>query len=319
MDPFRPKLKSKDYVLSIHVSDLHFSHKPPTARSAEESWYEAMGRQIDWLVNLAGKYRCPIVVAGDFLHHYDEPAALLNFLINRLRGADVYSIPGNHDLPGHSWKERKRSAYWTLVEAGAIKNIPPRKSVEIPGTSPPVRLWGWPCGFPIEPCPNPCDLAIEVAVIHAFVWVPGKGFPGAPEENRVRAYKKKLKNWDVAHFGDNHLTVHAKAGRCVIWNPGSFLRRNADEKDRVPQVGLLRSDGSVTPVLVPVSDDKWLKKEAIIRAEGVDVGPLLKAMEGLDDKRPDFCESVRRWLEANRDKLSGDAWKAILELLEDER
>ena len=48
-------------------------------------------------------------------------SALISFAIREL--PSCYAIPGQHDLPNHSYTDIQRSAYWVLVEAGIIKKI----------------------------------------------------------------------------------------------------------------------------------------------------------------------------------------------------
>ena len=62
-DPF-DKRKPSD-IAAILVADIHLSHSPPVARSAEENWYEAMARPLNQLRNLAEKWRAPVICAGD--------------------------------------------------------------------------------------------------------------------------------------------------------------------------------------------------------------------------------------------------------------
>ncbi len=52
----------KDLV-AVLVSDIHLSQKPPIARSAEGSWYQAMQRQLAELKRIAKG--APVLCAGD--------------------------------------------------------------------------------------------------------------------------------------------------------------------------------------------------------------------------------------------------------------
>ena len=113
----------KKEVIAIEVADLHLSHRGPSNRTAKPDWYEIMAYYLDQLTALQIKYdHCPIVVAGDFLDHWNQPPELINFLIDELP-ENIYGIPGQHDLPNHSYDHIHRSAYWTLVEAGKINDI----------------------------------------------------------------------------------------------------------------------------------------------------------------------------------------------------
>lgn len=52
----------KDLV-AVLVSDIHLSQKPPVARSAEGSWYQAMQRQLAEVKRVAKG--APVLCAGD--------------------------------------------------------------------------------------------------------------------------------------------------------------------------------------------------------------------------------------------------------------
>src|SRR4051812_12555947 len=68
-------------VNSLWCSDIHLSHKPPIARSAEPCWYSAMQRQLDELRSVALELDVPIFVAGDIFDRWNPPPELINFAI----------------------------------------------------------------------------------------------------------------------------------------------------------------------------------------------------------------------------------------------
>ena len=111
-------LRKDDSIFAVCCADLHFSHDPPRARAESDtaSWYRVQKTYINQLKYIAnGK---PILVAGDIFNRWNANPELINFLIEEL--PILHAIPGNHDLPNHSFDEIERSAYWTLVKAGKI-------------------------------------------------------------------------------------------------------------------------------------------------------------------------------------------------------
>jgi hypothetical protein len=65
----------------------------------------------------------PIVYVGDIWDHYRQPPEAINWAIRELPKG--YAIPGQHDLRHHNYEDIKKTAYWTLMEAGVILDMRP--------------------------------------------------------------------------------------------------------------------------------------------------------------------------------------------------
>jgi hypothetical protein len=61
-------------------------------------------------------------------------------------------------------------------------------------------------------------------------------------------------NYDTVVFGDNHHPFSTAQNH--VFNCGTFLRRKLDEVDIKPRVGLIRSDGTVEPYELDISQDR---------------------------------------------------------------
>src|SRR5262245_60331644 len=97
--------------VAIVASDLHLSHKAPSAR-AEKDWYEVMTEHLTELNQLKYKLKVTVLYAGDIFDTWDSPAELINFALLYLpRG---YAIAGQHDLPHHQMSSIEKSALFTL-------------------------------------------------------------------------------------------------------------------------------------------------------------------------------------------------------------
>lgn len=208
-----------------------------------------MKRPLDQVRFLAEEYKCPICFCGDLFDRHNPPPEAINFAIENL--PVMYGIPGQHDLPYHRYADIKRSAYWTLVEAGKVINLNPGEGV---GTGM-LRLWGFPWGFEVTPLENPHSMAIEVAVIHSFIWTNTTGYEGAPEESRLSKWRERLRGYDVAAFGDNHKGFISTKGDTKICNCGGFIRRKIDEIGYRPGIGLLYESGKLERHYLDVSED----------------------------------------------------------------
>ena len=84
-------------AMCIACGDIHLSHNPPVARSAEKDWYAAQLRSLSELNSLKSKLQVPVVCTGDV---FDDgwrpsrcPAELINFAIDNL----PFMFP-SHDL-----------------------------------------------------------------------------------------------------------------------------------------------------------------------------------------------------------------------------
>lgn len=279
-------------VIAVLCSDIHLSEKPPTARSAEPDWFAAQLRALDELRSVAEEYDVPVVCAGDVFDAWKSNPSVINFALDNL--PTMYACPGQHDLPNHSMEEIERSAYWTLVIAGVIKDIDVPS--EMKGF---VLLHGFPWGKKIEPVERSAGW-INLAVIHRYVYTRGRlAYPGAPKEQRLAVMAEQLAGYDAAVFGDNHSGFVAKAGDCNVINTGCLIRRKQDERDYRPQVGLLNDDGTITQYFLDTSQDKWADPVDVPVGAGMDASEFLDDLKSLGADSLDFRAVVKQRLDAN--------------------
>lgn len=305
--------------IAVLVSDLHFSHNPPAARSAEPDWYVAMERQWDQVRNASDEDRVPIIVAGDVFDQWRSPPELINFAIEMFRGYDVYTIPGQHDLPNHVYMDMHRSAYGTLVAAGAIKNLDPWVVGGIP-LSEDAGLWVWafPWGFEVKPGEEEEDTGVvKLAVIHRYVWSSEKNkYPGAPDESSLAVLKSNLVGYDAAVFGDNHKGFLTRAGKCNVVNCGGFMARKQDEREYHPSYSLLYEDGLITRVPFDRTHDKWVDPEDLAKMvdEPLNLAAMLGELQMLGQDALDFVEILNRHLE--KEGISEPVRKLVTQALD---
>lgn len=289
-------------AVAVLCGDLHFSHKPPLARSLEPDWYATQAnycRQLREIVereSWESSFRVPLICSGDVFDTWNQPPELINMLIREL--PNMFAVPGQHDLPYHRYEDIRRSAYWTLVGAGVITDLKPGEPVSIGW----VRLHGFPWGFDPQPMKGPHPtLALEVAVCHRYLWTRGTGYEGAPEDRLYKATRPLLEGYNVAHFGDNHQTIVKGEGEPAVFNAGSFMRRKADEKDHRPCVGLVYADGSIVAEYLDTSGDKILNAtevEQVVNSLGAET--LVETVMNLADAAVDFGEVIDRLLERKK-------------------
>ena len=271
----------------------------------------------------------PIFVAGDLTHHWKATPELINFLLAYM--PTVYAVAGNHDLPYHDYDQRHRSAYWTLVEAGAVKNLAPGEPQMIGVGNPEGDLlWvqGFPWGTPLSPVPDPDDhldddgqdCHLDLAVVHDYCWQEGRGsYPGVDPGKHFKKHMEYLGGYDVMLFGDNHQPFKAEEqGQGVLVNAGAMIPRRSDEK-MAGLVWVLCRDGSVRDyVLMDNRCAPWVEVEDVygLGEAGLDLESAVDLLQRLGAATLDFGEAVREYLSGPGRGLPGAVATLVVDLVE---
>lgn len=298
-------------VVAILTSDWHLSEKPPVARSAEEDWFETQKRylrQIGVLSRRHGIAGIPIICAGDIFDKWNSSANLINFAISEM--PHVYAVPGQHDLAHHNYENIRKTAYWTLVEAGKVTDL--RHGSTLGMGVQDLVLHAFPWNHEIRPREVPSSLCLHIAVIHCYIWKKGFGYPGAPKDKRVGSLLPRLKGYDVAVFGDNHLGFQYKN----IFNCGGLMRRKSDEINYAPGVGLLYSDGTVKRHYLDTSGDKFIDPSILkkVGKDGVDMEDFIEELKSLGDQAINFHSAIREFIDKH--EISEEVANIVIESME---
>lgn len=327
-------------VIAIFLSDIHLSLNPPVWRSAEPDWMKAQARPLIEIQKLQKEENCPILCAGDINDRnkgiadgWNVPPELINWAMKHLPGqhpeySRFYGIPGQHDTPNHRYEDIYRSAFQTLVNAKKIEELEPEQETIISlydnliqDKFDDIRVFGFPFGFPIKPCPYTEGEKFCIAVVHDYIWIPGHSYPDAPEERSLRKLHRnpeggKFYGYNVVVYGDNHKGFTTHAGKTTIFNCGTLMRRKSDEIDYKPQVGLLLESGEVISHYLDISKDKYLETmENEIEPEELDMTSFIKELEKLGDTVLDFKERVEQ-LFLHTKKISIQAKQIIINAME---
>ena len=250
---------------------------------------------------------------GTCFHSWNAPAQLINFALVHL--PTMYAVPGQHDLPWHSYKDIHKSAFWTLVEAKKIIPIEPDNPIDLPT----IRLHGFPFGKTIKPLKSRHSLALEVAVIHSYIWTKKTGYPGANPELRLKKYLKKLEGFDIAIFGDNHSGFLCKSTEPKVLNCGALIRLRIKERNYQPTIGIIYGDGTLARHKLKVdtdifSDSKLIAKQLAGENGNNKVKEFIEHLEMLGDISINFYETVKLALE--QEKVSLPVKRIVLASLE---
>lgn len=307
-------------ALAILCSDVHFSHLAPLARSSEPDWYEAMRRPLNQMRELVIENECPLIIAGDIFDKWNSPPELINFAIDelkRFRPFGVYCIPGQHDLPGHNYQEMRRSAYGSLIRAGAVIDVP---GGEVKILNNGVCIHSFPWGFPVKPLSEddkialelPGDIRVHLAVVHAYIWKAGCSYPGADDAKLVANVKESLEGYTAAVFGDNHIGF--QSGK--VLNNGGLMRRKIDEIDYRPGCGILLENGTIVRHYFDTSEDSFIDREKYleVKKEDLNFDDYIEELREMGLSTLDFREELKRRMEIA--KTDRAVRSTVLELLE---
>lgn len=286
------------YIVAICCSDIHLSHKPPIARSAEPDWYAAMQRPLDEIKALQEEYgRIPVICAGDIFDKYNPPPRLINFAMEHLP-QPFFAVPGQHDLHHHNAEDIDDTAFATLCLAGKISLIP---SGTLAWSLPdfPLRLFGFGWGDSLRPMPKGYDddKRLNVAVVHHYVWTQNFQHMGSLWEDHIVAIQNKLAGYNLCIFGDNHKGFLGTDLNSV--NCGTLMRRKIDEIKYKPQVGLIRSDGIVIPHILDCSADKFIDTDLLQKValeSDSSLEAVVQELQRLADDHLNYAETVKRTL-----------------------
>jgi len=304
-------------VIAILCSDIHLSHRPPISRSVEPDWYEAMARPLRELEDLQTTDNgcVPVICGGDLFDRWNSPPELINFALDHL--PEMYSIPGQHDLPYHGIEEIRKSAYWTMGSAKKVWSLRLGEVVELGDR---LKIWGFPFGSKLQSCPPIRHVGVKLLVAHQYVWKKKQNYPMQTPLNYAPSMQQMLEGYDVALFGDNHKGfLHKTKKKTTIFNAGTFMRRTSAERNYKPMVGFLLEDGTVKEHFLDTSQDKFLSdsvlpfvEQTMLHLEG-----FLEGLKELGDSGLDFKRVLESTLVAYG--ASKAVRRVILEAMEEKK
>lgn len=301
-------------IVALLVGDIHLSIKPPIARAEEKSWFGAMEKSLAELRRLQEDHQAIVLCAGDVFDHWNSPPELINWALERLPEG-IYSVPGQHDLPGHRPDLLYRSAYGTLVRAGKIKELG-GWPILLGGMAIYGRPWG-------EEIPEVREgEGIKILVTHEYLWTSGTGHGGASRDQKLSKVGKKFEGFDVVVVGDNHVPFdRILKGETQVFNCGTFFRRKVSEEAWTPRIGLLHASGIVISHPLPIEGECFSggleSSHELQEADderGVD--SFVEAVVGLESCSLDYRDNLMRAMESR--KVSEEVREILLEAMEGE-
>jgi DNA repair exonuclease SbcCD nuclease subunit len=236
---------------AIITGDIELRAHTPLCR-LDDHW-AAQERKIKFISDLANKYNCPILDGGDLFDkkYKQSPNYFLVSWAIRNLPRPIFTVPGNHDLPGKSMANYDRSAMKVLESAGVIS----KKRFFALRNERKVQIYRIPWGEPVEPVVIEInDFDYNVLLIHTMVYDDNMPFPGCEGWEKGQLLRM-FSNFDLIVSGHHHATFTGfnKRTNTLLVNPGSLMRNDADQENFKPSIFLwFAAENRVEQVFVPI-------------------------------------------------------------------
>jgi hypothetical protein len=298
--PRRPDFD--DRPVAFFTADWHLREDQPEAWTGADYWTE-QEKAVDFCVDLAHKFRVPLVVAGDIFHHWRPSPRLLAWTLKKLAPpTDLFiAIPGQHDLPAHDLNEIHRSGAGVLSEVLNVNYIPARDDL--------FQLVPWGCDIPKSPEPH------VIVICHTMTYKGKPPFPGAPPEGEADRFICKHKGWRLIVAGDNHQSfVVENPPHGTLLSPGSLMRMTAAQISHKPAVWLLTDADELYPFYIPQVDGAITRDHLDRVAEHDErMDAFVKRISDGMEVGLSFEDNLKRFIAANRlgKDVQREIWAAV--------
>lgn len=233
----------------ILTADWHLTDNTPACR--QDDYLEAQANKYDQIRDLQEEHGgIPILVAGDVFDKWKPSPFLLHWALEHLPD-NIYAIPGNHDLPAHNISRYEECGFAVLEAAGKIRWVREHGKGSA-GFGDIGLIYGFHYGKEMEP--NRVKFGPSVAMIHQFIYKGRAPFPGAT--GKISGITQAGSEYDLVLIGDNHKPFTHREGKTLYVNPGSLMRRTADQISHRPRVYLYYAKtNEVEPVYLDIHPD----------------------------------------------------------------
>ena len=244
---------------AIICSDLHLTEQTPECRL--DDYIKAQRSKLLFISDLQKQYKCPVLCAGDIFDHWKPSPWLISFALQYLPD-ELIAIPGQHDLPQHNLNLIEKSGFNALIQGGRIKLFQDEFGRRIHEA---FDLYPVPFGQKIP--------EIEfvkhqnVLMLHQLIWQK-EPWPGADPKGNARALLKNNPDFDLIITGDNHQAFTEEYEGRLLINPGSMLRKTADQIDFKPRVYLWDAESNTAePVYLPIEAGAVSRRHIEVKEE----------------------------------------------------
>ena len=220
---------SNKFADAILVSDIHLTDVTPVART--DDYMQAQKNKLTFLSELSAKNgNCPILSSGDVFDYWKGTPLLCSMAYEYLPRPFI-TIPGQHDLPGHSLEQYHRSALSLLESVDPQEIVVLTEGQHSTGNLYIIgRAFGTLDDLAVEELPKTNKR--KILLLHELTW---EGQRPAWDKNGWSAaelMKKFGGYFDLIVTGDNHKGfVYRSGDNKLLINPGSMLRKTIDQVD----------------------------------------------------------------------------------------
>ena len=286
----------------ILCSDMHFREDTPTCWTGNfqlEQW-----TALQFIKDLQMKFNCPVVHAGDLLHHWKASPWVLSMIMQHIPDR-FFTIAGQHDLPQHSLELIEKSGLNTLVHANKITLLPR------------VHFGLKPEDFHYEQHTGIEDwLGLsyrKILIWHHMTYITPP-YPGATE-GQATGILKKYPQFDLILTGDNHQSFSTEYEGRLLVNPGSMTRQTADQMNFQPRVALWYAESNdIEWINLPTQENAISREHIEVREErNKRLEAFISTLNGEWQSDLSFENNLERFFEVNniRDSIKGIIYKAI--------
>lgn len=242
----------KKQPTAIITSDIELRAHRPICRT-DDHW-EAQSNKIKFIRDIQKRFgMIPLIDGGDLFdkkykqypNHYLVAWAIANL------PSPIYTVPGNHDLPGKTIEKYSDSAMNVLEQAGVVK----MNDFFVTKEGKKIFVHRIPWGEPVETKEVPKEgFHFKIVLIHAMVYDRDLPFPGCEgyEKNQLL---RMFSNFDLIVCGHHHATftgINRRTGTVLV-NPGSLMRNDADQDQFKPSIFLwYAEENRIEQIFVPI-------------------------------------------------------------------
>lgn len=286
---------------AIFTADLHLTEATPVSRT--DDYLAAQERKLAFLGKLSeSNGYCPILCAGDLFDRWKTSPWFTAWVYSHLP-APFICIPGNHDLPMHSMEEYPKSAMSLLDLVFDDDDFKVLRNDSILTSD--LLVVGVPFGQldGFKPEDSPKTSHRTILLLHEMVWKDRKPTWAAGSYTAEDILDRFEGCFDVILVGDNHesFVAQRKNGPLLV-NPGSMLRRTADQADFRPRCFLYYAEtNKVIPVEFPI-DEGVHNREHLDRKKEHDkrTAAYIERMVSNWKGGLSFKENLQAFFEANK-------------------
>ena len=165
---------------------------------------------------------------------------------------NVFTIPGNHDLPNHKLDNIFNSSLNVLRihNQNILVAIGPT-DIGVNVSSDRFSVFGFPYGTEIKKI-KPHYKGLQVAIIHTLVLSPDENEWFGGKGEHAKSILKKFPCYDLILTGHNHKSFVVEYEGRLLVNPGSMMRYKANQIDHKPRIYLWFDDNHVEEIFIPM-------------------------------------------------------------------